>query len=217
MRRPVFTLFAGALLLAAGAVAHAQIRVRTQPVRPPVPPAAADNRNDSDGPAFTGTVPTRKPETAPEIITDIARLPPAVARTRERILEAARSGRIEKLVAVMQSSEMMPIFSLNDEKSPLGYWKTLYPDSDGVEVLATMIDILEAGFIHVDVGTPQEMYLWPYFARMPLNALTPEQKVELFKIVTGADYHDMLAAGAYNFYRLGIGSDGAWHFFVAGD
>ena len=53
---------------------------------------------------------------------------------------------------------------------------------------------------------------------MPIiGALTPQQKVELFRIVTGADYKDMLALGVYSFYRVGIGPDGAWHFFVAGD
>jgi hypothetical protein len=52
---------------------------------------------------------------------------------------------------------------------------------------------------------------------MSLAALTPPQKVELFRIVTGADYRDMLAFGAYSFYRVGIGPDGTWHFFVAGD
>ena len=43
------------------------------------------------------------------------------------------------------------------------------------------------------------------------------QKIELFRIVTGADYKDMLAFGVYAFYRLGIGPDGTWQFFVAGD
>ena len=83
--------------------------------------------------------------------------------------------------------------------------------------MAILIEILEAGFVHVDVGTSQEMYLWPYFARMPLATLTPQQKVELFKIVTGSDYKDMIDAGAYIFYRLGIGPDGTWHFFLTGD
>ena len=39
----------------------------------------------------------------------------------------------------------------------------------------------------------------------PLPALTSAQKVELFRIVTGADYKDMLAFGVYAFYRVGIG------------
>ena len=51
---------------------------------------------------------------------------------------------------------------------------------------------------------------------MPLKALTPAQRVELFRIVTGADYKDMVEFGAYSFYRLGIAPDGTWHFFVVG-
>jgi hypothetical protein len=61
------------------------------------------------------------------------------------------------------------------------------------------------------------MYVWPYFARMPLKNLTPQQKVQLFKIITGGDYKTMLSGGSYNFYRVGIGQDGAWRFFVSGD
>jgi hypothetical protein len=171
--------------------AIAQKKVRTESIRPPGAP--------------------------PEIITDLARLPPPVARMRERILEAARSGELQKLVTVMQTNETMTSFSLGDDKDPIAYWKANYPDSDGAEVLAILIEIMETGFVHVDRGTPQEMYVWPYFARTPLNTLTPPQKVELLKIVTGSDYKDMVDLGHYIFYRLGIGPGGAWHFFVAGD
>jgi len=61
------------------------------------------------------------------------------------------------------------------------------------------------------------MYVWPYFARVPLKTLTAPQKVELLKIVTGSDYKEMLDAGAYNFFRVGIGRDGSWRFFVTGN
>jgi hypothetical protein len=222
MRRFSVTLLSAAIAVAAGPTAFAQTRVKTQIVRPAAPPATTE-KNPDDA-AITGTVPADKalaaavPSTSvPDIITDLSRLPAPVARMRERILAAARSGRLDQLVAVMASNATMPIFSLSDDKNPISYWKTNYPDSEGVEILATLIDILEAGFVHVDEGTPQEMYLWPYFARMPMKALSAEQKVELFKIVTGADYRDMIDAGAYNFYRLGIGPDGVWHFFVTGD
>lgn len=151
----------------------------------------------------------------PEISTDLSRLPAPVARTRERILAAARSGDLQQLAALV--NEAMPVFSFTDEKDPIAFWKANYPDSDGVEVLSTLTTILELGFVHVDQGTPQEMYVWPYFVRMSLTALTPAQKVELFRIVTGADYKDMLAFGVYSFYRVGIGPGGAWRFFVAGD
>jgi len=189
--------------------AWAQTRVRTETIRPP----AAAQPSASGG---TVAAPDR-PAGAPEIIGDLSRLPQPVALMRERILAAARSGELQKLVTVIQSNETMPIFSPSEEKNPIAYWKANYPDSDGVEALSILISILEAPFVHVERGTPQEMYLWPYFARMPLKSLTPGQKVELFRIVTGADYKDMLEFGAYSFYRLGIGPDGTWHFFVSGD
>ena len=88
---------------------------------------------------------------------------------------------------------------------------------DNEALLSILVTLLQTGYVHVDKGTPQEMYLWPYFTRMPVKNLTPEQKVELFRIITGNDYKDMLDFGAYIFYRVGIGPDGTWHFFVAGN
>lgn len=160
-------------------------------------------------------VPIAPSAAAPEISTELARLPTPVARTRERILAAARSGELQQLAALVQ--EAKPVISFTDENDPIAFWKSNYPDSDGIEVLSIVAGILELGYVHVDQGTPQEMYVWPYFVRMPLAGLSPPQKVELFRIVTGADYKDMLAFGAYSFYRVGIGPDGTWHFFVAGD
>lgn len=156
-------------------------------------------------------------EPAPEIITDLSRLPAPVAAMRERILAAARSGDLQQIVAVMQSKGAMPIFSNSAARDPAAYWRENYPDSAGLEVLSILIGILETPFVHVERGTPQEMYLWPYFARTPLKDLTAAQKVALFRIVTGADYKDMLEAGSYNFYRAGIGPDGTWHFFIGSD
>src|SRR5499426_2813285 len=117
------------------------------------------------------------PASIPEIITDLSRLPAPVARTRERILTAARSGDIKQLAALV--NEAMPVFSFTDEKDPIAFWKANYPDSDGIEVLSIATMILELGFVRVDEGTQQEMYVWPYFVRMSLPALTPAQKVEL--------------------------------------
>ena len=117
----------------------------------------------------------------------------------------------------MQSNETLPVFSFGDEKDPIAFWKANFPDSDGVEILATLIQILETGFVHIARGTPQDMYVWPYFAQTPLKDLSREQKVELFRIVTGSDYKEMAEFGAYSFYRVGIAPDGVWHYFVAGE
>ena len=209
-----------ALALVAGGGALAQTNIRTETIKPPAaqtPP----NPGTPPGPRNSGVAqskPTGRftPSTAvPEIITDLSRLPAPVARTRERILAAARSGDPQKLVALV--NEMKPIFSFSDDRDPIVFWKMNYPDSDGVEALSILVTILETGFVRVEEGTPEEMYVWPYFVRMSLKSLTPQQKVELFRIITGADYKDMIAFGAYAFYRLGISPDGTWNFFVAGD
>jgi hypothetical protein len=196
--------------------AEAQNKVRTETIRPPAAPGKPDAGSANAIPRIAPPH-AQKPVTTPEIMTDLAQLPAPVARTRERILTAARSGDLRKLFAVMQSNETMPVFSFSDDRDPVAYWRTNYPDSEGVELLSILVTILETGFVHADKGTAQEMYLWPYFARMPVASLTPEQKVELFRIITGNDYKEMQDFGAYIFYRLGIGPDGTWHFFVAGE
>lgn len=189
----------------------AQNKVRTETIRPPAP-GEQKFRNEghvAEPGAIAGKL--------PEIISNPARLPAAVARTRERILAAARSGELAKLFAVMKEAPSLPVFSFSEDSDPVAFWQSNYPDSDGVEALSILINVLETAFVHVDVGTAQEIYLWPYFARIPLKALTPQQRVELFRIVTGADYKDMVEFGVYSFYRLGIAPDGTWQFFVAGD
>jgi hypothetical protein len=210
-----FVLFV--LTLAAIAMMLAPSGARSEPLTSPptAPPLLVQQTPAADDRRTGHVIPLAPSAPVAEIITDLSRLPPPVARTRERILAAARSGELQQLADLM--NETTPIFSFTDDKDPVAFWKAVYPDSDGVEALSILITILETGFVQVDAGTPHEMYVWPYFVRMSLPALTPAQKVELFRIVTGADYKDMLAFGVYAFYRLGIGPDGTWQFFVAGD
>lgn len=193
---------------AARAPLFAQNKVRTETIRPP---AAGEQKFQNPGRVAP---PAGK---LPEIIGNPARLPPAVAATRSRILAAARSGELAKLFAVMKEAPTLPVFSFAEDRDPIAFWRANFPDSEGVEALSIAVNLLESAFVHVEVGTPQEIFLWPYFARIPLKALSAEQRVELFRIVTGADYKDMMEFGAYSFYRIGIAPDGTWQFFVAGD
>jgi len=192
------------LALALASPAAAQSKVKTETVTPPKGAAAKSQK-------------AAKAAAPAEIIRDLARLPDKVRLMRERILEAAKSGDPSKVVTVMQSNETMPVFSFGGDKDPLAFWKASYPDSEGIEALAILADLLESPFVHLDKGTPQEMYVWPYFYGIALEGLTPEQKVELFRLITGADWKEMQEFGAYVFYRVGIAPDGVWHFYVAGD
>jgi len=205
----------------------------SDPVRPAVPavPKSAIENPTAPTEKATQPAPTGDPGDAgenkspsadgkskiPVIHYGDAGLPDLVQRMRDSIIEAAKSGVIENLRPVLESNEMPPTLSFGGVEDPIEHLKTVSGDAEGREVMAILMEVLEAGWVHMDKGTPQEMYVWPYFAHYPLHELSPSQFVELFKIVTAGDYQDMESFGAYIFYRVGIGPDGTWHFFVAGD
>ena len=204
-----------AFLLAASVAAGAQPRVQTQPAQPQAaPPAQAAPRSGPAGRSGTSA----SDEPVPQVLHDLDALPAPVRRLREQLVAAAKSGDIERLRPILEANETPPIVSLGDRpKDPIAFWKEASGDGEGREILAILLDILDAGYVHTDAGTPRELYVWPYFYRYPIDKLTPEQVVELLRIVTGPDYSQMKEMGSYVFYRLGIGPDGTWHFFVAGE
>ncbi|MEP9388904.1 hypothetical protein [Mesorhizobium sp. KR9-304] len=154
----------------------------------------------------------------PEIVYNLDRLPEPVRRMHDLIVEAAKSGEIEKLRPLIGLGAATTQLSFGDiEGDPIDFLKGLSGDPEGREILAIMEEVLNAGFVHLEAGTPNEIYVWPYFFGIPLDKLDSRQKVELFKIVTAGDLEDMKQFGTYIFYRVGITPDGHWAFFVAGE
>lgn len=154
----------------------------------------------------------------PEVQYDYAALPEPVRRMRDLILEATHKADIEVLRTLVGSGDSMTQLSLGGlDGDPIQFLKDLSGDDQGHEILAIMEEVLSAGYVHLDAGTANELYVWPYFFALPIDRMTPRQRVELFKIVTAGDYEDMKSFGAYIFYRIGITPEGRWAFFVAGD
>lgn len=175
------------------------------PPAPATPPAAATAPSGGAG------------ETGVEAHKGEEGLPPAVARMRRRLLDAAYSGDLGRLRIAIQSNEMPPVFSVNEIGDPIEYLKSQSGDGQGLELLAILTDVLEGGWVRIKPGTPQEMYVWPAFAAMPIDHLRNDQLVELYKIVTSSDFEEMKGAGRYTFYTVGIGPDGTWHWFKLAD
>jgi hypothetical protein len=173
-----------------------------------VPPGATTTQATPDG---------ATDESIPQVEYDLSKLPEAVARKRQAIIDAASTGDLEKLRPIITQNGEPPLLGDDEEGDPIAYLKTLAGDDGGREILAILIEVLQAGYVHVDVGTPDEVYLWPYFARLPIDKLTPPQLVELFKLVYAGDYEDMKDDGAYTWYRAGFGPDGSWRYFLSGD
>jgi hypothetical protein len=159
-----------------------------------------------------------EPAVPAEIIFDMNKLPEPVKKLRVAIVEAAASGDIERLRPLMKNGTDTTQVSIGDApEDPIAALKSLSGDKEGREVLGILLDIISTGAALVDKGTPNELYVWPYFAEKRLDSLTPPEIVELYRIVTAADVADMKEFGSYNFYRIGISPDGKWKFFVAGD
>ena len=153
----------------------------------------------------------------PTVEYDVSKLPDPVKQLREKIMAAAATGEPEKLRPIIQGNGEPPQLSLNDIDDPITYLKSQSGDPEGREILAILIEVLDAGYVHIGAGTPDEMYIWPYFAEYPVDKLTPPQLVELFRLIYAGDYEDMKNEGAYLFYRVGITPKGEWKYFIAGD
>ena len=154
----------------------------------------------------------------PEIQHDLSALPFPTRRMRELILEAIDKADIEelrRLIGVGNSATMLSLGGVDGD--PIAFLKSESGDDEGHEILAILKEVLETGFVHLDKGTENEIFVWPYFFALPIDKLTPQQRVELFSLVTFGDYQDMKEFGGYIFYRVGISPSGRWQFFVAGD
>lgn len=157
-------------------------------------------------------------EPLPEVQYDYSLLPPDVQRMRELIMEACRTGDPERLRPLLGLGDGATQLSFGDVgDDPISYLVEISGDDRGQEILAILLEILDAGYVHLAAGTPGEIYVFPYFFGIPLGQLTDPQRVELFKIVTAGDVEEMKIYGAYTFYRAGFAPDGRWLFFVAGD
>ena len=183
----------------------------------PSSPKKVETERITVDPATPAPPPATPSGPAPEIHTGAEGLPAKVAETRRRILDAAYSGDMNRLKSVIQQNELPPIFSVNQIADPVEYLKSQSGDGEGLEILAIMTQVLESGWARVNPGTPQEMFVWPYFASIPVDKLEPAQMVQLYKIVTSADFEEMRTTGKYSFYAFGIGPDGTWHYFKLND
>lgn len=191
----------------------------------PLPGPLRNPSSDEAEPGQPEDIPGQlsRPETdpdgpLPEIIYNLDRLPEPVRRMHGLIVEAAKSGNIEQLrplVGIGEDGTQLSFGGFGDD--PIAFLKGLSGDDEGQEILAILEEVLSAGYVHLDPGSANELYVWPYFFAIPLDKLDARQRVELFKIVTAGDYEDMKTFGAYIFYRVGITPEGHWAFFVAGD
>lgn len=160
---------------------------------------------------------TRRSASAPKIHHGSGSLPDRVRDMRQWIIDAARSGDIEALGAVLESNELPPIVSFNGNPDPINFWKEKSRDGRGLDILAIMMKIFEMGYVKLHAGTSEEIYVWPYLAEVPLDRLTTAQKADLYQLLPPDHTEATLKEGRYSYYRAAISKDGTLQYLVADD
>ncbi|MDX2155625.1 MAG: hypothetical protein SFW09_03860 [Hyphomicrobiaceae bacterium] len=142
-------------------------------------------------------------------------LPPPAAEMREVILEAARSGRLEELRNAVELNEIKPTLGDAATGDPIDNLRRLANEPDGRDLLAALAAILDARWTVVRRGPDHEnnrVFVWPRFAEKDLRILSPADEAELRSLAPPDALERMRASGIYDYWRIGIGADGTWHY-----
>lgn len=148
---------------------------------------------------------------------DLSALPEPVRAKREQLIAATRTGDIEGLGAIMAAQDAPPTVSFGDPDDAIGYLREQSSDGEGLQMLALMRNLLEMPYAILGASSADPNYVWPYLAVSDLTALTPEQMVDVYRLITPEQFADMGDFGGWFWWRIYIGDDGEWQAFVAGD
>ncbi len=169
---------------------------------------------------------TRGAPPPPEISRDVETLPPNVRRMRGLILEAVRTGDAAALRKPIEWNEVPPSFGRDAPRAAKGpamadaliaFFRSRSGDGEGRETMGQIVNMLAVGHARIRAGTPQEMYVWPYFAMLDPRLLTPDQQVDVHRVMGAAQLAEWREKGRYPFWRIGIGPDGTWHYFLGAE
>lgn len=148
---------------------------------------------------------------------DLTALPAPVKRLRDDIIAAARTGNIARLGPIFARQGIPTELGPSRGQDPVVFLKENSNDGNGCETLAIMLDLLDAPYAVYNPGTPDAVYVWPAFVAEDLSKLTPEELVDVYRVVSSQDLLDMQQYGGWFFYRIGISARGEWLYFSASE
>ncbi len=162
----------------------------------------------------------RAAKTPPDVISqpiaDLAALPAPVAAIREKILAACDKGDVEALRIPIDWNETRPLFAKSGAfkagTDPIEILKTLSFDGKGRETIALIRAIFAQPFVKIARG-PVTLYEWPAFARHAAAPANEDDARARWRCVRFADLARSNAEGRPRATRIGIASDGVWHYF----
>ena len=149
------------------------------------------------------------------ISDDFSALPKPVKNMRDKLIAATRTGDIESLRPIMEAQEFPPTVSYGGPDDPVAYLREQNDDPAGRPTLALLRNLLEMPYAILPSEDGNDSYVW--LAVVDLAALTPEQTVDAYRLVSEEEFGDMGAFGGWFWWRVYIAEDGEWTAFVAGD
>jgi hypothetical protein len=145
------------------------------------------------------------------IVRDLATLPPAVARTRARLLDAAERGDVQAFVAMMKRAGDAPRLSEGGSRDAAQLWAEAFPESNGAGALYEIARLLAGAGLRRADGSVE----WPYYAAADFGRL-PAVDAQALSVILGQAQFDEIKAGSYPGWRLSISAKGKWTAFVHG-
>lgn len=147
---------------------------------------------------------------------DLSLLPVPVAKIREKILAACDKADIEALRIPIDWNETRPLFAKSGAfkagTDPIDILKALSFDGKGRETIPLLRAIFAQPFVTIARG-PTTLYEWPAFARHPEPPANEAEALARWRCVRFADLTRSNAEGRPHATRVGIASDGVWHYF----
>lgn len=141
-------------------------------------------------------------------------LPRPVADMRARIAEAATHCNYASLGRLALAGEDFFTYSYGEDGRPGAFWRKLEKRDE--DVMAMLVDVLEAPFCEEEVSSGGVYYFWPSAS---CSDATEEDYDALVSrgLYTRAEVRDFRTFGSYIGYRAGMSSTGDWIVYVAGD
>jgi hypothetical protein len=139
-----------------------------------------------------------------------ATLPPAVDRTRRRILAAARAHDWQALRRIIGGKPIRYTFGSEVPGGPIAFWQRA--ERQGGRPIETLAAIMALPYT-----LSHGIYFWPFAYTTPPDQLTSYEIGLLAPFASRADVAKWKAFGGYFGYRAGIAPDGTWQLYVSGD
>ncbi len=147
--------------------------------------------------------------------SDLSRLPAPVTAIRNKIIAALDKNDVEALRVPIDWNEVRPLFARSGAfpagTDPIAILRKLSFDGKGRETLDVTRAALAQPYVVITRG-PVTLYEWPAFGRLRAPPADEGDAQARWACVRFADLARSNAQGAPRPTRIGIASDGVWHY-----